>query len=153
MNFTGAIRNISEIAQCLKNGLQALERQDKDRIKYNSSRDLRGSVYIGKCLERRYPNEPRWDYVIGYKDRVFYVEVHPADNTGKVREILVKLEWLKNWLKHSAKKLGELEHSSTFHWISTGKTNSSVKRGKYRQMLAQNGIRGPDSVLNADSVP
>lgn len=152
MNFTDAIRSISEIAQCLKNGLQALERQDKDRIQYNSSRDIKGSVYIDKCLEKRYPNEPRWDYVIGYKNRVFYVEVHPADNTRKVREVLGKLEWLKNWLKHSAKKLGELEDGSTYHWISTGKTNSSIKRGKYRQILAQKGIRGPVSILNTDTI-
>lgn len=71
MNFIDAIRNVPEIVECLKNGLQALERQDTDRIKYNSSRDLKGSVYIDKYLERRYPNEPRWDYVFGYKDRVF----------------------------------------------------------------------------------
>ena len=148
MNFIDAIRSISEITQCLKNGLQALERKDKDSIKYNSSRDLKGSVYIDKCLERHFPNEPRWDYVIGYKDRVFYVEVHPADNTRKVREILGKLDWLK----HSAKKLGELEDSSTFHWISTGSTNTSIKRGKYRQILAQNGIRGPVSILNVDTI-
>ncbi len=151
MNFTDAIRNISEIAQCLKNGLQALERQDKDKIKYNSSRDLKGSVYIDKCLERRYPNSPRWDYVFGYKDKIFYLEVHPADNTRKVREITAKLEWLKWWRRLSARNLEDMEGQSTYHWISTGKTASSVKRGKYRQILAQNGVRGPVSILNADS--
>ncbi len=153
MNFTEAIQSISEIAECLENGLQALERQDKRRIKVNLSRDLKGSVYIDKCLERRYPNAPRWDYVFGYKDRVYYIEVHPADNTRKVREVTAKLRWLKQWRKHSAKNLEVLEGQSTYHWISTGKTVSSVKRGKYLQILAQNGIRGPDSVLNADTVP
>ena len=153
MNFTEAIQSIPEIAECLKNGLQALERQDKTKIKVNSSRELKGSVYIDKCLEKRYPNAPRWDYVFGYKDRVYYIEVHPADNTRKVREVTAKLRWLKQWRKHSAKNLEVLEGQSTYHWISTGKTVSSVKRGKYLQILAQNGIRGPDSVLNADTVP
>ena len=153
MNFINAIRNVSEIAECLKNGLQAFERQDRKKIKVNSSRDLKGSVYIDKCLERRYPNEHRWDYVFGYKDRIYYVEIHPAENTRKVEEITTKLGWLKRWRERSAKSLGDLEGQSTYHWISTGKTASSVKRGKYRQILAQNGIRGPDSVLNADSVP
>ncbi len=60
---------------------------------------------------------------------------------------------VKHWLERSAKSLEDLEGQSTYHWISTGKTASSVKRGKYRQILAQNGIRGPDSVLNTDSVP
>ena len=153
MNFTDAVRSVPEIAECLKNGLQALERQDKNKIKVNASRDLKGSVYIDKCLERRYPNASRWDYVFGYKDRIYYVEVHPADNTRKVREVTTKLQWLKQWRKLSAKNLEGLESQSTYHWISTGKTASSVKRGKYLQMLAQNGIRGPDSVLNADTVP
>ena len=153
MNFTEAIQNIPEIAECLKNGLQALERQDKSKIKVNSPRDLKSSVYIDACLKNIYPNEPRWDYVFGYKDRVYYVEVHPAENTRKVREVTAKLDWLKQWRKLSAKNLEDLEDQSTYHWISTGKTVSSVKRGKYLQILAQNGIRGPDSVLNADTVP
>lgn len=152
MNFIKAIQSIPEIAECLKNGLQALERQDKNKIKVRSSRDLKGSVYIDKCLERHYPNAPRWDYVFGYRDRIYYVEVHPADNTRKVREVTAKLRWLKQWRALSAKNLEGLESQSTYHWISTGKTATSVKRGKYLQILAQNGIRGPDSVLNADTV-
>ena len=47
----------------------------------------------------------------------------------------------------------DLEGQSTYHWISTGKTASSVKRGKYLQILAQNGTRGPDSILRADTIP
>jgi hypothetical protein len=154
LNFTDAIQNVPELARCLENGLQALERQDRNKINVNSSRDLKGSVYIDKCLERRYPNAPRWDYVFGYRDRVYYVEVHSADNTRKVGEVTAKLGWLgwlKQWRKLSAKNLEGLEGQSTYHWISTGKTASSVKRGKYLQTLAQNGIRGPDSVLNADT--
>jgi hypothetical protein len=153
LNFTDAIQNVPELARCLENGLQALERQDRNKINVNSSRDLKGSVYIDKCLERRYPNAPRWDYVFGYKDQIYYVEVHPADNTRKVREVTAKLRWLKQWRERSAQRLEDLEDQSTYHWVSTGRTLSSIKRGKYLQILAQNGIRGPDSVLNADAVP
>ena len=152
MNFTDAIRSTPEIAQCLRNGLQAL-RGNSNKVAVRETRHLKGSVDIDDCLVNRYPNKPRWDYVFGYKDRVYYVEVHPADNTRKVREVTAKLQWLKQWRKLSAKNLEGLESQSTYHWISTGKTASSVKRGKYLQILAQNGIRGPDSVLNADTVP
>ncbi len=152
MNFTEAIQNVPKLARCLKNGLQALERRDRNKINVNLSRDLKGSVYIDKCLERHYPNAPRWDYVFGYKDRIYYVEVHPADNTRKVREVTAKLRWLKQWRERSAQCFEDWEGQSTYHWISTGRTLSSIKRGKYLQILAQNGIRGPDSVLNADAV-
>ena len=153
MNFIRAIQSTPEIAECLKGGLQALERQDRNKIRNYASRDLKGSVHIDKCLEGHYPNAPRWDYVFGYKDRIYYVEVHSADNTRKVRELTAKLGGLKQWRKLSAKNLENLEGQSTYHWISTGSTLSAVKRGKYRQILAKNGIRGPDSVLNADAVP
>ena len=151
MNFTDAIKNIPEIAQGLKRGLQALG-GNSNKVVVRETRDLTGSVDIDTCLVKRYPNSPRWDYVFGYRDRVYYVEVHPADNTRKVREVTAKSQWLKQWRKRSARSLEDLEGQSTYHWISTGKTLSSLKRGKYLQMLAQNGIRGPDSVLNADTV-
>ena len=151
MNFTDAIQNAPEIAQCMRNGLQALGR-NSNKIVVRETRDLSGSVDIDTCLVKQYPNDPRWDYVFGYKDRVYYVEVHPAENTRKVGEVTAKLEWLKQWRKLSAPSLEDLESQSTYHWISTGKTASSIKRGKYRQILAQNGIRGPNSVLNADTV-
>ena len=153
MSFTDAIQNVPELARCLENGLQALERRDRNKINVNSSRDLKGSVYIDECLKRQYRNAARWDYVFGYRDRVYYVEVHPADNTRKVREVTAKLRWLKQWRRGSAQSLEDLEGQSTYHWISTGRTASSIKRGRYLQILAQNGIRGPDSVLNADTVP
>ncbi len=152
MNFADAVERTPEIAECLKNGLQALKRQDRNQIRYNASRDLRGSVDIDTCLRERYPTGSRWDYVFGYKDRIYYMEIHPAGSTGEVKRIVAKLEWLKQWRGRSAKSLEDLESQSTYHWISTGKTASSIKRGKYRQILAQNGIRGPDSVLNADTV-
>ena len=151
MNFADVIQNAPEIAQCMRNGLQALGR-NSNKIVVRETRDLSGSVDIDTCLVKRYPNEPRWDYLFGYKDRVYYVEVHPAENIRKVGEVTAKLEWLKQWRRRSAKSLENLESQSTYHWISTGKTLSSLKRGKYRQMLAQYGIRGPDSVLNADTL-
>ncbi len=67
-------------------------------------------------------------------------------------EIVAKLRWLKQWRKHFAPSLEVLEYCSTYHWVSSGRTTSSVKRGKYRQILAQNGIRGPISILKADDV-
>ena len=152
MNFTDAVRSTPEIAQCLRNGLQAF-RGNSGKVAVRETRDLTGSVDIDACLARCYPNAPRWDYVFGYRDRIYYVEVHPADNTRKVGEVTAKLQWLKQWRELSAKNLEGLESQSTYHWISTGRTASSVKRGKYLQILAQNGIRGPDAVLNADTVP
>ena len=151
MSFTDAVQSIPDIAGYLKVGLQALG-SNSSKVEVRETRELTGSVDIDTCLERHYPNAPRWDYVFGYKDRVYYIEIHPAGSTGEVKKIIAKLEWLKQWRKSFAKSLEDLEDSSTYHWVSTGRTASSMKRGKYLQILAQNGIRGPDSVLNVDAI-
>ncbi|MYC75889.1 hypothetical protein F4X10_09015 [Candidatus Poribacteria bacterium] len=151
MSFADVIQSIPEIAQCLKKGLQALG-GNSNKIAVRETRSLTGSVDIDTCLTNRYPNAPRWDYVFGYKDQIYYVEIHAAGSTGEVKTVVAKLMWLKQWRKLTAKNLEDLENQSTYHWISSGRTTSSVKRGKYLQILAQNGIRGPDSVLNADAV-
>ena len=151
MSFAQAVQNTPGIAACLKAGLQALG-TNSSKVEVRSTRELTGSVDIDTCLRKRYPTESRWDYVFGYKDRVYYMEIHPAGSTGEVRRVVAKLEWLKQWRRHSAPSLEDLEHCSTYHWVSSGRTASSVKRGKYRQILAQNGIRGPSSILKADDV-
>ena len=75
MNFADAVRSTPEIAECLKTGLQALG-SNSEKIRETSTRSLEGSVDIDTCLRRIYPNAPRWDYIFGYKDRIYYVEVH-----------------------------------------------------------------------------
>ena len=45
MNFADAVRSTPEIAECLKNGLQALGRNSR-KIKVRVTRDLKGSVDI-----------------------------------------------------------------------------------------------------------
>lgn len=151
MSFADAVWSTPEIAQCLKAGLQAL-RRNSSKVEVREPRDLTGSVDIDACLAARYPNAPRWDYVFGYKNRIYYIEIHPAGSTGEVKRILAKLRWLKQWRKRSAQSLEALEHCSTYHWVSSGKSVPSVNMGKYRQILAQNGIRGPDFMLNVDAV-
>ena len=146
MNFINAIRNVSEIAECLKNGLQAFERQNRKKIKVNSSRDLKGSVYIDKCLERRYPNEHRWDYVFGYKDRIYYVEVHQG-RASEIENVIAKLDWLRQWRKQAATSLEDLKDRSTYHWISTGKIESAFAKNNVslvkRDFVLLVGARSP----------
>lgn len=151
MSFTEAVRSTPELTECLKSGLQALG-SNRRKIRMDSTRDLTGSVDIDACLARRYPNAPRWDYAFGYKDRVYYVEIHQG-RTGEMENVIAKLEWLRQWRRRSAKSLENLKHQRTYHWISTGKIDSAfAKNNRYRRILRQKRIFGPDSVLNADTV-
>ena len=151
MNFAEAVQGTPELAECLRAGLQALG-SNRRKISVDSTRNLTGSVDIDACLTRRYPNAPRWDYAFGYKDRVYYVEVHQGC-TGEMANVIAKLDWLRQWRARSATNLEGLKHRSTYHWISTGRIDSAfAKNNRYRRILRQKSIFGPDPILNADVV-
>ena len=149
MSFVDAVQRMPEIAECLKTGLQALG-SNSSKVEVTSTRSLKGSVDIDTCLKRLYPSDPRWDYVFGYKDRVYYVEVHQG-KTSEVEDVIAKFSWLKQWRKRSATSLENLKGRSTYHWISVKGTASIGKRSNHRRKLDQSGIRGPSSVLKADT--
>jgi len=140
VSFAEVINNTSDIAECFEPGLQALG-ANSSKVSVASTRELEGSVDIDTCVKNSYPNDVRWDYVFGYKNRVYFVEVHPA-NTGEVKTLIKKLNWLKEWRKRSAPKLEALKGRSAYHWIASGKI-AIVKKSRYNRMLAQAGISGP----------
>lgn len=151
MSFFDAVQRVPEIADCLKAGLQALG-ANRHKIKVDTTRSIAGSIDIDDCLAKQYPNAPRWDYVFDYKDRLYYVEVHQG-RTSEMLNVIAKLDWLRQWRKRSATSLEDLKDRSTYHWISTGKIDSAfAKNNRYRRILRQKNIFGPDSVLNADSI-
>ena len=149
MSFTGAVRSTPEIAKCLKAGLQALG-ANSSKVRVRVPRDLKGSVDIDTCLTSYCPNAPRWDYVFGYKNHIYYVEVHQG-KTSEVENIIKKFNWLKQWRARSATNLENLKNQSSHHWISVSGTASIGKRSRYRRMLDQNRIHGPSSILKADA--
>ena len=151
MSFVDAVQRMPEIAECLKTGLQALG-SNSSKVEVTSTRSLKGSVDIDTCLKRLYPSDPRWDYVFGYKDRVYYVEVHQG-KTSEVEDVVKKFNWLKWWRARSAADLEDLKDRSTYHWISTKGTDTIREKSRHRRMLDQNGIYGPSSGLKPDTVP
>ena len=149
MNFADAVRSTPEIAQCLKIGLQALG-SNSSKVEVNATRDWTGSVDIDACLARRYPNAPRWDYVFGYKNNVYYVEVHQG-KISEVESVIARFNWLRQCGQGT--KLEDLKDRSTYHWVSTKGTDTIRKGSRHRRRLDQNGIYGPSSGLKPDTIP
>lgn len=144
MNFIQAIRDATKLARGLKKGLQALERRHRKKIQVGDWNQLKGSVNIDDCLKRECPADPRWDYVFGYKNKIYYVEVHRAKGVEDADSIKKKMQWLKDWRKKHATALDNLERSSEYYWIST---NGIKMMGSHPKQLVKNGIL-PQSRLN-----
>ncbi|MGH7454202.1 MAG: hypothetical protein ACRENG_22805 [bacterium] len=141
MKFRERVQATPALAKTLKNGLQALLPDDRGRIECKNPRALAGSVNVDAVLKEVLPNAPRWDYVIGIhidknSDRVIWIEVHPA-SSHHINDVLVKLQWLKNWLKTDAPRLDELPRE--FVWIASGMV--AIPPGSpQRKKLAERGL-------------
>ena len=145
MSFVDAVRKTPEIAECLKAGLQALG-SNRHKVKADATRSIIGSVDLDECLAQRYPNATRWDYVFGYKDRLYYVEVHQG-RASEIENVIAKLDWLRQWRKQAATNLEDLKDRSTYHWIFTGKIESAFAKNNVslvkRDFVLLVGARSP----------
>lgn len=118
--FKSIVQAIPAIAGAYREGLQALESKDVGKVKPQNPRKLSGSVYLDKCLKTTNPHDARWDYVIGYSEKAYFVEVHPA-NTSNVDEVVKKKKWLEVWLKTNALDLKAMMAGTGYYWIASGK--------------------------------
>lgn len=118
--FKSIVQAIPAIAGAYREGLQALESKDAGKVKPQNPRKLSGSVYLDKCLKTTNPRDARWDYVIGYREKAYFVEVHPA-NTSNVDEVVKKKKWLEVWLKTNALDLKAMMAGTGYYWIASGK--------------------------------
>lgn len=125
-SFKDAVENTPDISGGYRPGIQALG-ADSDKVSLANNRLASGSVDIDAQTKDLYHDDNRWDYAIGYNDKVYFVEVHPAQ-TSEVDCVLRKLAWLKQWLRTKAtgcpeqKRLNDLPKGvPSFVWVQSGK--------------------------------
>lgn len=151
MTFEDAVVSIAPLANAYHPGLQALRERDRGRIKCSQPRRLKGSVNLDTALARVAPDDPRWDYGIGWTDIqsevAIWIEVHSADS-HHVSEVLRKAAWLKKWLKANSASLLEMtRREDGLVWLSTGTV--SLQRGsRQARQLALAGVSFPKKTLD-----
>lgn len=128
-------------------GLQALG-SNAHKIQVDDTRKLTGSIDLDSALAVNYPNSPRWDYGVGYdqgdRDAAYWIEVHPAD-TSKVKEVIDKLQWLKQFLARN-KDLRQLTKNANnpYRWVASGRVKIPKNSPQFR-LLCQQGLSFPRS--------
>lgn len=137
--FKEAVKATEEIKNCYQNGLKALGNYS-NKIQMGDTKKCEGSVEIDKCVETKYPQDNRWDYVFSYKGEVFFVEVHSA-HTSEVSVVLKKLQWLKDWLNKEALEIKSLKaKEQAFYWIQSN-GNHILPKSSQSRLLAQEGLK------------
>ena len=143
--FEDVIKTVTDIADAYCPGVKALGAYTA-YVKTKLPRLIEGSVDIDACTEKLYPNANRWDYVISFKGKAYYLEVHPA-TAGEVRNVVAKKAWLVDWLGKKAKALDAYPSAKQkFTWVPSGKFGLSKTSREYR-MIATRGLR-LESYLN-----
>jgi hypothetical protein len=84
--FIEAVGKCAEVSPALKFGLSALG-SNSARIKPRDTKRCEGSIDLDTHLKDAYPSDARWDYVLGYDGRSYFVEVHPATE-GEVKVVV-----------------------------------------------------------------
>lgn len=135
--FVDAVNDCCFLKDTIQPGLRAMGNNAKV-IDINDSKKLHGSVDIDKCTCKHFPNECRWDYVVGYDGFAYFIEVHPA-NTSNVKEMIKKSVWLESFLKSHARLLRDLNNDKVFYWIPSGK-HAILKNSPQAKRLAQSRI-------------
>lgn len=135
-NFEKAVKGTPDIENGYKKGLQALGANSKYVIATNNS-SIEGSVDIDKTTHGKYPTASRWDYVVGYNEILYFIEVHPASSGKNVDEMFAKYNWLKSWLSQNAPLLNAIPNKK-FRWIRTGKV--AIPNSQTVRKLQQAGI-------------
>lgn len=135
--FQQAISNTKDIKNGYMNGLQALG-SNAGKVVPKDSKKIRGSVDIDKYVKDLYPEDPRWDYAIGYDNDAYFLEVHPA-NTSDVTTMINKAKWLSRWLDEKSPALKCIA-KKVYYWVPSGKYNILPNTAQYKK-LAQSKIR------------
>lgn len=136
--FKEAVLASAEIQSGYRPGLQALGR-GASCIHPADSRKCSGSVDIDSTVKMLYPTAPRWDYAVGYEDKAYFVEVHPA-GTSNVDEVLKKAAWLRRWLDEKALPLKSIAADKVLYWVPSG-ANSILRHAPQYRRIAQCNIR------------
>ncbi|MCM1336573.1 MAG: hypothetical protein NC187_06055 [Candidatus Amulumruptor caecigallinarius] len=127
-----AIDATAEVAGHACPGLQALKKGDASKISCNTDK-LGVSLDIDSTLKESRHQEHRWDYVVEYGERIYFIEVHPASAASRVSEMIAKVDWLNEWLKKDAPEIGKLKRPGERPiWIHTGK--NTIGRAGMRRL-------------------
>ena len=133
-NFRDIVLQIKDIAEFYHAGISALG-ADSKYIRCRTPKDINGSVDIDSAKKVKDPDGARWDYVIGYGDKAYFVEVHPA-STSNVKEVLAKVGWLNKWLNKEATLLRDISYPP-FIWIPSGAVRINKNSTHYRQLAQE----------------
>lgn len=136
MNFAADVNATNGLEGTHRRGLRALPGSAAARVDVQRGTRLSGSVDIDSALKRLFPNDPRWDYVVGQRhelgraDSLHWIEVHPASGARNVDDVRAKAKWLLGWLPRTPL----VSYPRRMVWVASGKSAFNARDPKLRAL-------------------
>ena len=128
----------SNLNSFFQNGLKAIKRSDRSKIRVLNNSILVGSLDIDKSFKNLYPQSNRWDYLVIVNNNIegYFIEIHPAF-TSEVNVMLRKRDWLKiNIINSYFKNINTKKYKII--WVSSGKTKILKNSREYKKLVKEN---------------
>lgn len=141
MGFREAVNATEELSGAYCPGIHALPEADRNRLECAQTRRLTGSVNLENNLRNQYPDDPIWDYGVGWQtggrnDCAIWIEVNPA-SSGHIGAVIKKIKWLKGWLQTSAPALSSITRGTDgCVWIASGRVLLQRSSRQARELAA-----------------
>lgn len=135
----GALDPNSSMRARVQPGLQALASRDRQAIDATPPDLVRDSLDLDLALAAEYPNEARWDYLIGIaapERNPIAIEIHPATE-GEVDRIIEKKRSAQPHLRTHLRGGARIR---AWYWVASGKV-ALPPTGSGARRLAAAGVR------------
>ncbi|MCK5795597.1 MAG: hypothetical protein KAI47_00325 [Deltaproteobacteria bacterium] len=133
-----ALRPGSSLRDDVRDGIRALARAHHDYLGEGVRADFADSLDLDEALREDYPEENRWDYLLGHRKsgEVLALEPHAA-RSDQVATVIAKKEAAR---EQFSDHLREGAGVSAWLWVASGDVGFP-STGKARRRLDQHGIK------------
>lgn len=144
-----SLRDDSELRPQVRDGLRGVNPRDIDCLESSLHPDFADSLNLDEVLRGEFPNEPRWDYLVGHRPscKVVGIEVHPA--SGHVSEVIAKKQAACRQL---GPHLRDGHRVAPWLWVASGSVGF-LDMETVRRRLDQAGITFAGSRILAKHLP
>lgn len=135
-----------------KAGLQAIKKENRNKILVPNSKLFGHSLDIDEALKTIISQDNRWDYGFEYDHYFIFIEIHPAE-TSQIDCICKKVAVTKEWFDRNCPEILHLpkfeKSNRQYYWISSGRTNLKIlPNSVYARKLAKNNIVSVGNVFD-----
>jgi hypothetical protein len=132
-----AVRSGSPLQTRIEDGLAALQRDDRRCLSPETHTAFGDSLDLDAAYCQDYPQEPRWDYLLGHtlSEEIVGLEPHSA-RTDEISNVINKRKAAR---QQPADHLRPGARVSVWLWVASGKVHFADTE-KARRRLDENGI-------------